>query len=463
MTDEMRKHLKKDKKKHLIVTLISSVVCLCLGISITAVVMKNQGNNKTNSDANLAKFEEIYNVIADEWYFGDQAEDEATYIDRALSAMVNGQDTDSYLTYYPAPESEVKVTYGLGVVVTSYDGYLIIDRVYANSPASRAGLMAEDIITAVNGVSIRYLELSAVSSLIQGDYNTNVSLSIIRNDVNKTITATRNVWVEESVRGYDHGTYGVLEISSFNDDTASSADTVLKGFTNNDGNVVKDLIIDLRDNGGGLIMAFTALADLFTPKGTKFGHYEFKNSKDSYDVYASSAQKYTFDNIYILINGNSASASESFTCAMKDNLKNVTVIGTLSYGKGIAQRTVSFSDGSSLRYTYAEFYRTNGAKLHKIGITPDVNLPQKGAQVVYDTAYAEGETFEEHLTKYLNAMGFSASSYSALLEAYQTARSIPVTGVYDDATKGKINKDLYEQRQLGKTNQLAEVVDLLKK
>ncbi|MDD4065766.1 MAG: S41 family peptidase, partial [Bacilli bacterium] len=129
----------------------------------------------------------------------------------------------------------------------------------------------------------------------------------------------------------------------------------------------------------------------------------------------------------------------------------------------IAQRTVSFSDGSSLRYTYAEFYRTNGAKLHKIGITPDVNLPQKGAQVVYDTAYVEGETFEEHLTKYLNAMGFSASSYSALLEAYQSARSIPVTGVYDDATKGKINKDLYEQRQLGKVNQLAEVVDLLKK
>ena len=461
MTDDAKKKLKKDRRKHILLTVVCSLASLALGISVTSQVMKKQSSKLTSDDANLQKFMEIYELIKDEWYFGDQAEDESVYVDRALQAMVNGQDTDSYLRYYGIPETEVNVTYGLGVTVSAYDGYIIIDTVHSNSPAAKAGILEGDIITAVNNVSIRYLTMSAITSMVQGDYNTQVKLTILRNGVTKEITATRNVWTEDSVYSYDYGSYAVLKITGFDDNTATKADSYLAQLTASSRTTkVKNLVMDMRNNGGGYVMAFTQLADFFTPKGTKFGRYVFKNDAESYDVSAASAQKYTFDHIYILINGDSASATEAFTAAMQDNLSNVTVVGTTSYGKGIAQKTISFADGSSFKYTYAEYYRKTGAKVHKVGITPDIEIKEVGAQTVYDADYAEGETFEQHLTKYLNAMGYTGATYSDVLKAYQNAKGITASGTYDSATQGKVSKDLYDQHKAALVTQMDATIDL---
>lgn len=462
LTDEARRARKRAKKRAIILTVVCSFVSLILGVSVTAAILKKD-DSRTVKDPNLAKFQEIYGVIKDEWYFGDVAEDDAKMINRALDAMVNGQDTDAYLTYYEPDESDDKKVCGLGVVAAGYDGYLIVDRVYSGSSAAKAGLIAGDIITSVNGEEIRYRSLNEVSGLIQGPCGSRLDLTIKRDGREKNITTERRVFNENTVVAYDHGNYGILQITGFGDDTATSADRALADFVEDDGEKVVDLIIDLRDNGGGYIMAFSSLADLFTAKGAKFGRYEYKNPQDSYDVYASSGKKYDFKRIYILISGDTASAAESFSCAMRDNLDNVTLIGTQSYGKGIAQRKVSFSDGSSLRYTYAEFFRADGRKLHKVGVAPDIKLPLEGPQEIFDAPYLENETFEERLTKYLRALGCAGTSYEEVLRDYQKKKGIACSGKYDAATKGKVEKDLYDQRKAAKTAQLKTVAEKLKK
>lgn len=459
--DELQGKFKKDKIRHILFTVVCSLVCLVIGISGTAAVMNNVGGNKP-TDANVSKFQEVYNIIKDEWYFGDLAEDESVYVDRALQAMVNEQQTDSYLKYNAIPDSESNVTYGLGVSVAAYDGYLIIAQVYSNSPASNVGLQKGDIITSVNSTSIRYLALTEVSKMIQGDYHTTVEIEVIRNNEHKKFTVTRNTWKEDSVFSLDKDNYAILQITGFDDNTSVAADNILASLTDSKRTTkVQNLIIDLRDNPGGYVMVFTQLADLFTPKGTVFGRYEFKDSAKSYDVSATSGQKYNFDHIYILVNGNSASASESFTAALKDNLSNVTVVGTNTYGKGIAQKTITFNDGSSLKYTYAEYYRKGGVKLHKIGVAPDVKIEEVGPHVIWDKDYGVGETFESRMTTYLINSGYVGTDYVSLLKNYQSQKGLSVTGTYDVQTEGSINKDIYDQRESGAQGQLDKLIQMI--
>jgi len=457
--------LNRDKTKTFVFVGLSSIVSLILGIFITVNLMKDFTVD-TQDDPNMAKFLQIYETIKDEWYFGDEVTDEASYIDRALASMVNEQSVDSYLRYYSIPEPVDPITnpikYGIGVSIAQYDGYLMIDEVYSNSPAEKAGLIKGDIITNVDGISIRYKTTSDISELIQGDYKTDVTITVLRGAIEREFTVTRDVWKQDSVFGYDYGNYAVLKITGFDDNTSVAADTVLASLTNSSrATKVEDLVIDLRDNPGGYVMVFTKLADLFTPKDTVFGTYKFKNEEDSYTVRASSAQKYSFSQIIILVNGNSASASESFTASLRDSLGNVTVVGETTYGKGIAQKTVSFEDGSSFKYTYAEFIRSNGQKLHQIGVTPDVVIKEEGAYTIWDKAYSLGETFESRVLEYLKELNYVGDTFVDILKDYQSKQGISVTGEYDLETQGKINKDLYIQRKAGKENQLLEAISLL--
>jgi len=465
INDDLKIKLSKDRTKTFVFVGLSSLVSLILGVFITINLMKDFTVD-TQDDPNMAKFLQIYETIKDEWYFGDEVTNEESYIDRALASMVNEQNVDNYLHYYSIPEPVDPVTnpikYGIGVSIAQYDGYLMIDEVYSNSPAEKAGLIIGDLITAVDGISIRYKTTSDISELIQGDYKTDVTITVLRESVQREFIVTRDVWKQDSVFGYDYGNYAVLKITGFDDNTSITADAILSSLTSSSRTTkVEDLVIDLRDNPGGYVMVFTKLADLFTPKDTVFGTYKFKNEEDSYTVRASSAQKYSFSKIIILVNGNSASASESFTASLKDSLENVSVVGETTYGKGIAQKTVSFEDGSSFKYTYAEFIRSNGQKLHQIGVTPDVVIKEEGAYTIWDKEYSTGETFENRVLEYLKELGYIGDTYVDILKDYQSKQGISITGGYDLATQGKINKDLYIQRKDGKENQLLKAISLL--
>jgi carboxyl-terminal processing protease len=404
---------------------------------------------------------EIYSTIKDEWYFGEDVATESSYIERAIAAMVNEQTLDPYLTYSTIPEDSTLTPprFGIGISITAYDGYLIINDVFTNSPADKAGLLKDDIITTVSGVDIRYKTLSEVSNLIQGALRTNVSIGVIRNEVNRTVSVVRDAWEQDSVFASDFGSYGVLKITGFDDNTSVSADRILATFSAvSRPTKMNNLIIDLRDNPGGFVMVFTKLADLFTTNGTIFGRYQFRDEANSYNLRASEPQKYKFDKIVILINRNSASASESFAASLGDNLDNVVIVGETSFGKGVAQKTITFSDGSSFKYTYAEYLRSNGQKLHEVGVTPDIELVEIGNHLIFDRRYVSGETYEIRVVEYLRAEGFSGTTNQEVISNYQRARNAPVTGTINPLTQGRLDKDLFIQRSAAKKLQLDNAI-----
>ena len=459
---ESKKQLLIEKRKIVTYGVLSTIASFVIGVFLTANLVGSLGVRRTNS-TELDKFMEVYATIKDEWYFGEDVINETTYIERAITAMVNSQKLDPYLSYFEIPENAQATTprYGVGISITGYDGYLIINDVFTNSPAEKAGLLKGDILTTVAGIDIRYKPLTEISNLIQGDFRTSVSIGVLRNNEPRTITVIRDTWQQDSVFGLDYGSYGVLKITGFDDNTSITADRVLTTFVaNNRATKMENLIIDLRDNPGGFVMVFNKLADLFTPNGTDFGRYKFRNEADSYNLRATDAQKYKFNKIVILINRNSASAAESFTAALGDNLDNVIVVGENSYGKGVAQKTITFNDGSSFRYTYAEYLRPNGMKLHEVGVAPDVAAKEVGNHLIFERKYVENETYESRVVEYLRAEGYSGSTNQEVIIKYQIENNINQSGTIDNVTQGKIDKDLYLKRTAAKQAQLEIAINI---
>jgi carboxyl-terminal processing protease len=462
MSVETKNKVLKEKNKLITFGIFSSLASFILGVFITANLVGSIGGNRINS-TEFEKFMEIYSTIKDEWYFGENVVNESDYIERAIAAMVNEQTLDPYLTYSTIPEDSTLTPprFGIGISITAYDGYLIINEVFTNSPAEKAGLLKDDIITNVSGADIRFKTLSEVSNLIQGALRSSVSIGVIRNNVNRTITVIRDTWQQDSVYGSDFGSYGVLRITGFDDNTSVTADRLLATFsTLSRPTKMNNLIIDLRDNPGGFVMVFTKLADLFTANGTIFGRYQFRDEADSYNLRASEPQKYEFDKIIILINRNSASASESFAASLGDNLDNVIIAGEKSFGKGVAQKTITFSDGSAFKYTYAEYLRPNGQKLHEVGVTPDVALIETGNHLIFERSYVSGETYESRVVEYLRAEGFDGANNQEVISNYQRARSITVSGAINPLTQGSLDKDLFIQRSAAKKLQLDNAIKI---
>jgi carboxyl-terminal processing protease len=460
MSVETKNKVLKEKNKIITFGVFSSIGSFILGVFITANLIGSIGGSRVNT-TEFEKFMEIYNTIKDEWYFGEEVVNESSYIERAIAAMVNEQEIDPYLTYSTIPDDSTLTPprFGIGVSISSYDGYLIINDVFTNSPAEKAGLLKSDIITTVSGTDIRYKTLAEVSNLIQGELRTTVSIGINRNNVARTVIVTRDAWQQDSVYSFDYGTYGVLKITEFDDNTSVAADRLLATFTaSSRTDKMKYLVIDLRDNPGGFVMVFNKLADLFTPRGVDFGRYQFRNEADSYNLRATEAQKYSFEKIVILVNRNSASASESFTAALADNLDNVIIVGETSFGKGVAQKTITFADGSSFKYTYAEYLRPNGEKLHEVGVAPDIAIIENGNHLIFERRYVENETYEQRAVEYLRAEGFSGSTSQEVISNYQRARDVNVSGTIDQVTQGKIDKDLFTQRNEAKKLQLDNAI-----
>lgn len=379
MEEVVKSILKKEKKKHRLITLLASVFFFVAGSASSITLYNYFFGGVTQGETKV--FQEAYNIIKNEWYYGtDELAEE--YLVDGVEGLTNGYVSsglsriDPYLTYYPYQESTP--TYGIGVEVVVdgygfplYDGYFYIKKVYEYSSAF-GHLQEGDLISKVNGESVRYKNSNELS--IRGEKDTFVDISYIRDGVENTVKLTRLDSVEHSVTRSLYEDYAVLKIDGFTTSTtgmkgtAELAEVYLKEIRKEN---IPNLIIDLRDNPGGYISAFKSLSELFIPKNKSLGTYINKHQEIIENPTTKSNDDYTFNKIIILVNGNSASASESFAVCMKDNLSNVIVCGTNSYGKGIAQKTATLSDGSSLRYTYAEYFRPNGAKVHQVGIAPD--------------------------------------------------------------------------------------------
>ena len=344
----------------------------------------NSDENKKASKNLSNDLNKIKNTIYDYYLWNDQI-DEDKLRTNAIKGFVSGLG-DEYTEYIPKDEME-EYRENLSGSFTGIGIYMIADEdlgrvaVYypiQGSPAEKAGIKAGDLIISVDGIEYTAADLNKIAKFIKGEQGTKVNLVVDRNgdkisfDIIREKINTNPI----NIRNLE-GNIGYLKLPSFDEETSKGFEEKVKEL---EANGAKSLIIDLRNNGGGIVEEATDIADMFLEKNqTIISTVDNKGNKKV--TYSKKDPIFSMP-VVILVNENSASASEILVCCLKDNEK-ARIIGTKTFGKGIIQTVLSLSDGSGLKITTNEYYTPNGKNIHKIGIMPDeeVELPKTNENV----------------------------------------------------------------------------------
>ena len=266
---------------------------------------------------------------------------------------------------------------GIGIYMTSdtNTNTIVIISPIKDSPAHKAGLLPGDIINKVDGKSYNGEELDEASNAIKGEIGTSVELEINRNGEVFTVNVTReNVKVNHVESKIIDGNIGYLEIASFDE---GCGEEFLKKYNELKEQNITSLIIDLRNNPGGIVTEALDIAEYMVDKDALLLITMDKNNNK--EEYRSEANGKVIDvPVVILVNENSASATEILAGALKDN-NAARIIGTTTYGKGLIQELIRLTDGSGIKMTTNEYYTPNQNRINKVGITPDeiVELPEE--------------------------------------------------------------------------------------
>lgn len=392
----------KDNKKFFLGVFIGMIVMVLLAVGLVDLAFQNRnvrmllfdtvkkmstisseetGSEKSGKVSGAAidwnkvtdKEEEIYNTI-DEYYLNGIDNDKMK--DGIYKGMVDSLG-DPYTVYYNSEEykqftSSSSGTYsGIGVAVSQNvtTGAITIVKTFKKGSGEKEGMKPGDVIYKVEGKKIEGLELSKVVSMIKGEEGTFVKVTVLRDGKEIEFNLERKKLEVDTVnyRMEDRSgkKIGYISVSEFDEVTASQFKSAISELSKEG---MEGLVIDLRDNPGGLLDVTCEMLDRMIKKGLlvytvdKYGKRVDEDATDSD----------SFDKpVAILVNGNSASASEVFSGAMKD-YKAATLVGTKTFGKGIVQSIVPFGDGTAMKVTVSKYYTPNGVNIHGTGIEPDV-------------------------------------------------------------------------------------------
>jgi carboxyl-terminal processing protease len=261
----------------------------------------------------------------------------------------------------------------------------------SGTPAAKAGLQAQDIITSINGTTTTGMSVDTAVDDIRGAAGTKVTLQILRGNQALSFTITRaNITVPSVTTKILTGNIGYMEISTFANDTSTLAQQAAKTFANEH---VKGIVLDLRDDPGGLLQAAINVSSLWLPQG-QMVLQEKRGTTVVQNYDATGGDVLHGIPTVVLINSGSASASEITTGALHDH-GDAYVIGEKSFGKGVVQQLINFKDGSELKVTVASWYRPDGQDIEHKGITPDqtVQLTSQEANSGNDTQLTAAEKY----------------------------------------------------------------------
>ena len=306
------------------------------------------------------------------YYLNDPTSEELE--DGLYEGLVSGL-ADPYSTYYSAKElQEVKestegIYYGIGAYLSVDEDTKAgkITKVMEGSPAEASGLMAEDIIIKIDGEDAGGLDLSQIVSKIKGPENTDVVLTIYRKGEYeyKDFTVTRKK-IESPTVTYEMLENNIAHITIVEFDTITTSQFMEK-LEQAKAEGMKGMILDLRDNPGGSLTTVVDIAEQFLPAGlVVYTEDKYK----AHEEYSADGENEIEVPLVVLVNENSASASEILAGAIKDYKKG-TLLGTTTYGKGIVQRILPLSDGSALKLTVSHYYTPKGNDIHGVGVVPD--------------------------------------------------------------------------------------------
>lgn len=335
-----------------------------------AVVESIEKNGDDYSMLN-AKLQIVKDYLNDN-YIGELNLDKM--IEGAIKGYVEGVG-DDYTEYLSKDEYEeliVNVTgdfVGIGVYIyKDKDGNLIVLAPMENSPSEEAGIEAGDRILAIDGENCNEMDINVASSKIKGEAGSTVELEIQRGTetLKKTVTR-RTVEISDSASKILDGNIGYIVLSTFDTDCSKKIKKYMEEFQRKG---INSVILDLRNNTGGVVEEAVKISELFIDKGNTVLRSYNKTEKET--IIKSSSGKYKDINLVVLVNDYSASASEIVTAALKDN-KAATIVGIKTYGKGVMQEIQPLFDGA-IKITIEEFKTPNGDKINKVGIKPDVEI-----------------------------------------------------------------------------------------
>ena len=348
----------------------------------------SQAQEPVNFENVTKKLEQIQDIIDKKYLFEekiDTSEEEAGIYQGFLSGL-----NDPYAVYYTTDEltsflDETNGSYcGIGALVSQnvQTGVSTIVRVFEGSPAEEAGILPGDALYKVDGTEVIGMDLSLlVNNYVKGEEGSQLTITVYRenSDEYKDITLTRRPIDVQTVSGkmLDEE-IGYISVAEFDRVTADQFKSKIEELQ---GEGMKRLIIDLRNNPGGEVTTVVSMADYILKDGGRI--LTVANKKGTEETYDAEDGHSLEIPMVVLVNGNSASASEVFTGAMKD-YGVATIVGTKTFGKGIVQTLMPLSDGSAIKLTTDHYYTPNGNDIHGKGIEPDleVELDEEAAQEV---------------------------------------------------------------------------------
>lgn len=363
----------------IIIILVTGIV---VSLSTGLIVYNNYDKiSKSKSDdpsSEIKEFTESYNHIINSYI--DEV-DKSKLIDAAISGMYNFLN-DEYSIYMDNDMTEslneqLEGTYdGIGIEMTMNNkGVIYVTQVFKNTPAEKAGLKPDDILVALDGESLEGKTTAEVASVIKKGTKSEFKLTYKRGNIEKTVTVNKKHIYINSVKSEIFDNIGYINISTF---SATTEEQVKKELDNFDKNI-SNLIIDLRNNTGGYLNAAYDVSELFLKKGKVI--YQLKDRNNKITKFTAKSGEYRhFNNIIVIINGSTASASEILALALKESA-NAKIVGTKSYGKGTVQETSKLKSGSMVKYTTAYWLSPEGNSINKTGITPDYKIDGEEGQL----------------------------------------------------------------------------------
>lgn len=463
------------KGRWLILGLILTII-VSSGATVVALNYTGTGSlGKTGTDnPAFAKLMETYNTIQQN-YYQDVPTDKM--VNGAIDGMIKSLD-DPYSTYMDPTQAQsfhenISSSFeGIGAQISEEDGKIVIESPIKGSPAEKAGLRPKDRILSVDGKDLRGIKSSEAVTYIRGKKGSKAELVIERPGETGTlnVTVVRDTIPQETVYSemLSDG-MGKIRISQFSEPTG---DDFAKALTDLQSKGMKGLILDLRQNPGGLLNVAVDIGNRLVPDQKLILQVEYRDGKK--EVYRSKHGKADFP-IVVLVDDGSASAAEILAGALKES-GNYPLVGTKTFGKGTVQTTSEFSDGSNIKYTTAKWLTPNGNWIHKKGIEPDekaempayANLPyiDPEKELKEDTFSNDVKTAQQ----YLEALGyhpgrtdgyFDAKTKDAVV-AFQRVQNLDANGI----VKGKTTTtmiDLLRQKIEKNDTQLDKAEQVLRK
>lgn len=423
--------------------------------AVQSVLAANNG--EVLSSEETAKLSAILKMV-EERYVEDV--DRQTLTDGALSGILAALE-DPYSEYLDKKEvqsfsSHINSSFtGIGAEVTMRDGNVVVVSPIKNSPAERAGILAGDLILSVNGTPLQGLQLTEAVEKIRGPKGTQAKVRIVRQgsaEPMDMIVVRDDISLETVESRMLKDGIGYIDIRQF---AVNTDKRFVEELSSLEKNRLTGLIIDVRNNPGGVVQAVQHISEQFVPKGKTIMHLEYRDGKREKTASQGHAKPYP---VVVLVNQGSASASEILAAAIQESAGG-TLVGKKTFGKGLVQSTVQLNDGTGVKLTIAKWLTPDGGTINKEGVTPDVEVEQpalfetiaisKERDLAFDMAGDEVKNVQ-HILEGLGYNpgrndGYFNEATREAVRRFQRDAALAATGVVDEGTAQKLEEAVIQE------------------